>query len=249
MQADGSFQPYDAPGPDSFDTWEKCFAVWEVIMLMVYYPAAKEGDPGTPIMDPIALETYYENFKEIARENSEAWRLCCQAEDRCRAEHLPRVWRKLREEKKCDPTWSECLITAAEDNRYWDRAVRRPALQYIARNKRPPTGDDENDQPQKKTKNQRKKEARASRFEEARVNLVPNIGSKGKGKGKDKGRPHPRKGRFGYETTKDGQQVCFKFATGGPSACPAPCKFNRAHVCQRCLQPHPNDSEACTMRD
>ena len=123
MQSDGTFLPHDAPGPENFETWEKCFAVWEVIMLMIHFPPATEGGPNVPVLDLIALETYFENFRDIARENAEAWHLCCQAEDRCRGEHLPRVWRKLKEEKGVDPTWSQVLIYAAEDTRYWDKAV------------------------------------------------------------------------------------------------------------------------------
>ena len=43
-QADGTYQPLEVPGPESPMTWEACFAVWEVIMLMLRYPPDKEGD-------------------------------------------------------------------------------------------------------------------------------------------------------------------------------------------------------------
>ena len=169
---------------------------------------------------------------------------------------MPRVWRKLKEDKGVDPTWSQVLIYAAEDSRYWDKAVRRPALQFIARNKRPqPLGDDmEYEQPQQKSKRQTRREKEAvNRKKGANINLIPNQEwqnqNKGKGKGKKKGGPHPRKNDKGlYKTTKDGQAICFRWAQRGPEACSSPCPFHRVHVCQRCLQPHPNGSEACTAR-
>ena len=33
-------------------------------------------------------------------------------------------------------TWSEVLIIAADDAKYWDKEVRRPAMLYLARGKR-----------------------------------------------------------------------------------------------------------------
>ena len=61
-------------------------------------------------------------------------------------------------------------------------------------------------------------------------------GGKGGGKG---ARPRQdAKGR--YMSTRDGTEICFKFATGDRDACPSPCPRARAHVCQICLQPHSN---------
>ena len=74
----------------------------------------------------------------------------------------------------------------------------------------------------------------------------PQQGGKSGGKANYKG-PHPRgdfKGRF--TTTRDGTEICFKFATGGHDKCKAPCAGNRAHVRQICLQPHPNGE--CSKR-
>ena len=34
------------------------------------------------------------------------------------------------------PTWSEVFTAASEDDRYWDREVRRPAIGFLARGKR-----------------------------------------------------------------------------------------------------------------
>jgi hypothetical protein len=65
------------------------------------------------------------------------------------------------------------------------------------------------------------------------------LGGKDVAKGGGKG-DHPRKLRNGdYMTTREGKELCFKFARGGEEKCPSPCAQGRAHACQRCLQPHP----------
>ena len=59
------------------------------------------------------------------------------AEDRCRAEHVPRLARKLRNDLSRAPTWSEVFVAAAGDTAYWDREVWKPASGFVARGKRP----------------------------------------------------------------------------------------------------------------
>ena len=46
-------------------------------------------------MTPAALEEYYENIQKLSSDYPECWHLVMQAEDRCRGEHLERVYRKL----------------------------------------------------------------------------------------------------------------------------------------------------------
>eukprot|EP00971_Amphidinium_carterae_P059651 1179835-Amphidinium_carterae.1 len=55
---------------------------------------------------------------------------------------------------------------------------------------------------------------------------------------------HPMKSGGQFMTTRDGTQVCFKYARAG--TCSSPCEASRAHVCQYCLQPHRNSE--CTNR-
>ena len=68
-----------------------------------------------------------------------AWHLCQRAEDRCRAEHMPRIARRLATANGGKyPTWTEVFLEAAKDDRYWDKEVRRPAVNFLARGlKRP----------------------------------------------------------------------------------------------------------------
>ena len=254
-QQDGSYQPLDVPGPPDLQTWEACWAVFETILLMLTFPAVGDLEP-VPVMEPIAAEAYLEAFRTLARENPESWHLLCRAEDRARAEHAPRTYRKLKEINGIAPTWSQVFIAISEDSVYWDKEVRRPALQFLARNKRPVLDDDvipgvpalqpgQERGPRKKPRGGRRPNNPST------VKLIPNQetqNTKGGGKGQAKGRgPHPRKDRNGkFITNKDGQELCFKFATGGPEKCPAPCAAGRAHQCQKCLQPHHNNSPSCS---
>ena len=254
-QPDGTYIPLDVPGPESFDQWEKCWAIYETIMIMLEYPPETGETEAKPIITTNALEEYFENFKTLARENSNAWHLCVRAEDRCRHEHLPRLFRSMAIAGGKDPSWTDVFIKAANDDKYWDKEVRREALRFLARGdaKVPKQDDGEaatGEPPRKKKRRggQRQPAAGAGAivpWVPPGQNVVLSPGPKGKGKGKTKDtRPHPRKDANGrYITTREGQQVCFKFANGG--ACSAPCKFQRAHVCQKCLQPHVNDSPSC----
>ena len=94
-QEDGTYKPVEVPGPDSFETWEACFRVYEVILLMLRWEGEAASAQEALVVTPIALEAYYTNFQTLAKEHPECWHLCQRAEDRCRAELFPRLMRKL----------------------------------------------------------------------------------------------------------------------------------------------------------
>ena len=188
----------------------------------------------------------------MAKDHPECWHLCQKVEDNCRAEHFPRILRKLQVEK-ADASWSDVFLAAAEDDRYWDREVRRPALQFLARGRRPQStteaqeerreaaifGSGIEEPPRKKSKGEKKREAKQRRLvapPEAPPRTTGKSASKG-GKGNHQKKEH--KGRF--ITTREGAEICYKFAAGEKGACPWPCPNSREHVCQKCLQPHRND--------
>lgn len=251
LQEDGTYKPMEVPGPGSFEAWDACFKVYEVIMLMLRYPRLADdtgSSAGTEelVVTPIALEAYHEAFSALAREHPECWHLCQKAEDRCRAEHFPRLARKLRAQDAREASWSEIFTEAAQDDRYWDREVRRPAYGFLARGKRGSAMQEQYDKrsqashsaspqgpaepPKKLSRNDKKK---------VKVGGKASGDAKG-GKGGGKG-AHPRQDAKGrYMSTRDGTEICFKFANGDRDACPSPCPRARAHVCQICLQPHSN---------
>jgi hypothetical protein len=201
------------------------------------------------VVNPIALEHYYESFALICKENPEAWHLCVQAEDRCRCEHFPRVWRTLAAKFGRPPTWSEVFVAAANDSAYWDREVRRPAISALVRSKA--SG----------TRNLSAEEDAAARIAEAVDDMKNGAGKKkahgrGKGRGRAKeektGAPkppptkhpvqrpgkgddkHPKKDHKGrYLTIDGGRDICFRYNNG---SCKEPCPQKRAHFCQICLK-------------
>ena len=66
------------------------------------------------------------------------------AEDRCRAEHFPRLRRQLQEDHdhELDPRpWGKRVFrVAAHDKEYWDEHVRDPAIRHMPREKKGPPG-------------------------------------------------------------------------------------------------------------
>jgi hypothetical protein len=191
----------------------------------------KEGDL---VATPIALEAYYEAFAGLAKDHPECWHLCQRAEDRCRAEHFPRLARKIAASLGREATWSEVFAAAAEDDRYWDKEVRRPALSFLARGKRQSSEAADSRPEKKKPKHLDEKPRDRSPAGKGGKNGKSNKGGKGE---------HPRKDRKGkYLTSKEGKEICFRYANGGRTDCAEPCTFGRMHVCQICLQSHPNKS-------
>jgi len=131
-QRDGTYQAVDVPGPECWETWRACWSVYEVILLMLRWPATDDNAEEDLVVSPIALEAYLQNFEVLVKENPGCWRLCQTAEDRCRAEEFPRIARRLTESIGYAPSWSQVFIAAAESDRYWDKEVRRPALRFLA---------------------------------------------------------------------------------------------------------------------
>ena len=87
------------------------------------------------MVTPIALETYHESFTALVRQHPECWHLYQKAEDRCRAEHFPRLARQLEDKLGRPASWSEVFVEAANDYRFWDKEVRHPAIGFLARGK------------------------------------------------------------------------------------------------------------------
>ena len=61
------------------------------------------------------------------------------------------------------------------------------------------------------------------------------------------GTVHPRKFGQTFITTREGTEICYRFAKGAANACAEPCADKRAHVCQYCLGVHTN--QQCPNRN
>jgi len=237
-QQDGSYQPIEVPGPADWDTWKACWDVYEVILLMLRWPVADGQAVGAMIASPISLEAYLQNFQTLVKENPGCWHLCATAEDRCRAEHFPRLARQLTTTLGYAPAWSDVFVAAANDDKYWDTHVRRPALRFLA------TRGAHSAAPHSEVGVASQPKPRVHKKEKVHK---PKGGGRGGGKGRGKGQhkggagDHPKKSQDGklFITSREGEQICFGFAKG--RSCQSnPC--NRAHICQHCLQPHANAS-------
>ena len=243
---DGTWQSVRLPGPADFTTWASCWRVYEVILLML-----RDVDSnGNTVMvaTPNSLEHYYVAFELLCKENPEAWHRCVQAEDRCRSEHFPRVWRTEAAKLGRAPTWSEVFVAAANDGPYWDKAVRRPAISDLIRTSGKNAG----------VRALSAEQDAAMRVTEAVDEMRSGTGKKsvqrGKGRGRTKGgagtpKPptthpaqRPGKGddkkakkdhRGRYITIDGGRDICFRYNNG---SCKEPCPQKRAHFCQVCLK-------------
>ena len=245
LQDDGTYNPLEVPGPDSYDNCNACYKVYEVILFMLRYPAG-EGDDDNPakrfVVTPIALETYHEAFANLARQHLECWHLCQRAEDRYRAERFPRLARQLEDKTGKPATWSEVFVAAANDDRYWDKEVRHPAIGFLARGKRPSSllevaekvvaegAAAQGGRPPKK----RPRHGRQGGQERQQGNQQQPPPPPPQRATKKPNQEHPTKDKKNrFVTTRDGQQICFKFSNGERDACPTPCPAGRAHVCQK----------------
>ena len=262
MNQDGTYHPQEVPGPQDFEAWYACWRVYANVLLMITKTLTIAGqEVKRAIMTVAALEVYLEAFRKLVKAYPECWHLCAIAEDRCRGEHFPRLRRVLKDKHAkgqapdfdVNLPWIAVMSAAAEDDRYWDEQVRRPAIDFLARGgsrgqKRPASEalEEPLDTPPK-SKRQKKRE-RKEAVAEAKKQLVkdweasPKMSkgdgkgkAAGKGKGKEQGE-HPRRDSQGrYVTTREGTQICFGFQMG---KCKGPCQQQRAHVCQICLQGH-----------
>ena len=157
--------------------------------------------------------------------------------------------------------WAAVFVAAARDEAFWDREVRRPAISFLARGSSVAVpavsaqasealaGILGKDSGNLKLQNQnargppgqgtsRGAHSRRMKRQKEGPPAPPLAAGSGGGAGK-RGGANSTSGPP-YSLTREGKQICFKFARGGRGACADVCPANRAHVCQYCLQPHSN---------
>lgn len=162
-----------------------------------------------------------------------------------------------------DQPWSSVFTYAARDHDYWNKNVVRPAQTFLARGgtgKRMTRSAAEDYQltehelhaikkdalpgegVSRAARKRRREKEKAEERKRSTDSWNAAAGHKGGGKSKDAkgGGGHPRKSGKEFQTDRDGNQVCFKFAKGQPGSCQEPCPDGRTHCCQYCLGAHPN---------
>ena len=214
LQPDGSFRTVEVPGPPNYDAWLASWSVFENALLMFEVKDAA-GDR-IPMVTQSALDLYRDRFRDLVVRYPHVWHLLVVAEDRCRAEHFPRLRRKLTEdhdhglEPRFQPgrPWERVFRVAAHDKEYWDEHVRDPAIRFMASSKvkAPPGGTGSGTDLTEAQEGNRQKPPRKRRYKEkldkqGETSGVPppptpvaeGKGGKGKGgKGLKRGRALPR---------------------------------------------------------
>ena len=137
--------------------------------------------------------------------------------------------------------WDSVLKAAATDTAFWEKELKEPALLYTVGHGRAEPSWVEKQQPlpeaaglsNRAAKRKRDADRKSEAQKQQNQPRQPEKGGKGNGK-----TGHPRKNKVGdYLTTRDGSQICFAWGRAH-DGCKTPCPEKRAHVCQRCLQPH-----------
>ena len=167
--------------------------------------------------------------------------------------------------------WASVFVAAARDAAYWDRTVRRPAIAYMTRgsvqampsvsaatseavagimgqgkgNKAGGTRQDEQQPGRTKPTGSQRKKIKQLNDTIAGLRAGQHQQQQKGGKAKGDGKNMSKSGLF--TMTRDRVPICYKWAKEGRAACPDVCPNGRAHVCQICLQPHPN-SECSKFR-
>ena len=127
--------------------------------------------------------------------------------------------------------WVGVMTFAARDHEYWAKNVVRPAQTFIARGGSGRRMTKDLGSPGKGSWNE---------------GTSSSWSSKG-GKSQKGAVVHPRKFGNTFITTREGDEICYKFAKGAPGACGEPCPEGRVHCCQYCLGQHPNVN--CQKKD
>ncbi len=267
LQPDGTFKTVEVPGPPNFDSWYASWRVFESTLLML--TTVDAAGNACPVVSPASLDAYRESFRLLVSQYPECWHLCVTTEDRCRAEHFPRLKRDglrrfhqgLEPEFKVHAPWDWVFRHAAEDVNYWNRYVKEPALVFLATGGRrghkvdltgPSTdrtggnsggGGFETPVKRRKSTHDKLKQLRA---ELAETKSSPSQGSQQapspppSTKGGGKG---AKKGKGG----KRGKEAQFHVDRDGNEicynynngSCKRVCPAGRMHVCQICLGNHP----------
>jgi hypothetical protein len=258
MNPDGKWYAIEVPGPSTYSEWLCCWRVYENLLL-----GLREGVPPVALFSIASLEAYAENVRVLATEFPDLWGLVCRAEDRCRSEHLVRVRRRMQiaHDAGMCPTfqpnapWDSVFRGAAEDESFWNKEVRHPALHVLAQHSRigekaEAAAADIADgragagrfasvrQPGEKSRGEHPAWASAKRSRQDGDDDAPPPPHGPRTRSQpDKQGEHPKKFGKLFGTTREGTPICFKYQRDKCSSdvCPA----QRAHVCQGCLGPHP----------
>ena len=143
--------------------------------------------------------------------------------------------------------WNSVLKSSSSDSAFWDRELKEPALLCMMSHGRTFPSHVER-LPEQRQEGREQGSGRKRKRNNGGGGVPPPpppFAGKGKGRnkggGKNKGDQgsHPRTTKEGrYYTDRQGRQLCFKVVRSSGGCTSSKCPEGRAHVCERCLQPH-----------
>ena len=231
----GSWSTRELSGPDSIETWLKCYAVFKTAAIM------------ESIATPQVIERYATIFKQRVERYRGDWALCVQAESRCRSE----FWIQERRRQEAfhaehpamsshDVTmpWNGVIKSATCSTDFWDQELKEPILfdrrhghesrgrqteRHRSRSSRRPRRS-------RSRREDRKGKDRASRDHEG----SDKAQKKKKGLTKN---PDTKRGDGRYYVARNGGEICYVWSRN-KDGCQTNCPHRRAHICEFCRTPH-----------
>ena len=239
LQPDGSFRTVEVPGPPNYDAWLASWSVFENALLM--FEVKDSAGDRIPMVTQSALDLYRDRFRDLVVRYPHVWHLLVVAEDRCRAEHFPRLRRKLTEDHDHG---LEAQGGRGRGSSGWRRTTRstgtstcetRPSASWprvrsgprrVAPARAPESQEGNRQRPPRKRKYKEKldKQGETSGVPPPPTPVAEGKGGKGKG---GKGLKRDAKGRF--LTDQMGRNICFGYGEGVCTAETCPKGF--VHIC------------------
>ena len=136
-QPDGSWLAKEIPGPQNFEAWGFCWRVFRCAAIQI------------DVLRETALSRYHQNMQTLVQEWPECWSIIYLADDKARAEMMPRRKRQLEAAAAAvggaipplwdaAAPWSATMMSIAEDRDFWDKNVRNLAISWMARGRSGP---------------------------------------------------------------------------------------------------------------
>jgi hypothetical protein len=237
LDGTGQWRAKELAGPDCIEAWERCWRVYRTAAIMLQ------------LATPAVLDQYAAKFRHRVVKYPWTWSLCCLADQRCRGEWWVQEHRRQLDFHASNPTlssfnlsmpWNSVIKASAAAPEFWKEELEEPALiRKVAGGRGGNEGTeatggyrrDRSRSPGRGTSSGPGPRAgRTGRTRGGTGGGRGHIGSTSDAKAKDKGNKTHR-------NAPGGKQICFSWnrADGG---CSDPCPTGRAHMCERCLQPH-----------
>ena len=210
LDAAGSWILHEVPGPDSIESWRKCWKVFAAAATM------------TKVATAATLQRYESQFEDRCERHHRSWHLCVQADIRCRSEWMVAERRRQEAFFTKHPTisafnprvpWDSVLRDAADSQNFWYKELLEPALLY------------------ERASGAVSMPIHRALLDATEAPAAPPTRKYKRGKTSTKGGKGSAKGAKGEK-----KEFCFAF-NRSENGCSEPCPHGRMHSCQGCNAP------------